>query len=57
MIPGAGHDVNVHFESYRWFAFAAERTRRMVQDGGPCGGQPPAMAGTIPSGTSASSSM
>ena len=36
VIPGAGHDVNVHFESYRWFAVAAEWTKRMVQDGGPC---------------------
>jgi hypothetical protein len=38
VIPGAGHDVNVHFESYRWFAVAAEWTKRMVQDGGPCRG-------------------
>jgi len=38
VIPGAGHDVNVHFESHRWFAVAAEWTKRMVQDGGPCRG-------------------
>jgi hypothetical protein len=38
VIPGAGHDVNVHFQSYRWFAVAAEWTKRMVEAGGPCRG-------------------
>jgi hypothetical protein len=38
VIPGAGHDVNVHYESYRWFAVAAEWTKRMVEAGGPCRG-------------------
>ena len=38
VIPGAGHDVNVHYESYRWFAVAAEWTQRMVARGGPCRG-------------------
>jgi pimeloyl-ACP methyl ester carboxylesterase len=36
VIPGTGHDVNVHYESYRWFAVAAEWTQRMVAAGGPC---------------------
>jgi pimeloyl-ACP methyl ester carboxylesterase len=36
VIPGAGHDVNVHHESHRWFAVAAEWTNRVVAAGGPC---------------------
>jgi pimeloyl-ACP methyl ester carboxylesterase len=36
VIPGAGHDVNVHHESPQWFAVAAEWTARMVGAGGPC---------------------
>jgi pimeloyl-ACP methyl ester carboxylesterase len=36
VIPGTGHDVNVHYESYRWFAVAAEWTERVVDSGGPC---------------------
>jgi pimeloyl-ACP methyl ester carboxylesterase len=39
IIPGSGHDVNTHFESYRWFAAAAEWTARMVQGRGPCRGR------------------
>jgi pimeloyl-ACP methyl ester carboxylesterase len=36
VIPGAGHDVNVHRQSHEWFEVAAEWTRRMVEAGGPC---------------------
>ena len=36
VIPAAGHDVNVHFESWRWFAVAAEWTKRVVGGGGRC---------------------
>jgi pimeloyl-ACP methyl ester carboxylesterase len=36
VIPGAGHDVNVHYGSHRWFAVAAEWTNRMVEGDGPC---------------------
>jgi hypothetical protein len=38
VVPDTGHDLNLHFNSPKWFAVAIEWTDRMMAGEGPCRG-------------------